>query len=98
LGHRRLSILDLSCAGHQPMVHPKTGDQIVFNGEIYNFPKIGKQLESEGETFVGHSDTEVLLHGLSRWGPDFLRRLQGMYALGFYSAKEQFLLLARDPI
>src|SRR5881227_3011572 len=83
LGHRRLSIIDLSCAGHQPMVNPQTGDRIVFNGEIYNFNVIRKDLEAEGAKFIGHSDTEVLLHALSRWGPACLARLQGMYAFAF---------------
>src|SRR5438045_1581478 len=76
LGHRRLSIIDLSCAGHQPMVHPKTHDELIFNGEIYNFQVIRKELESAGEKFAGHSDTEVLLHALSRFGPECIRRLQ----------------------
>ncbi len=98
LGHRRLSIIDLSSAGHQPMVHPRTGDQLVFNGEIYNFPDLRTGLEAEGDTFEGHCDTEVLLHGLSRYGTAFLDRLEGMYAFGFYNARESSLLLARDPL
>ncbi len=97
LGHNRLSIIDLSAAGHQPMVHPHTADQLIFNGEIYNFADLRKQLEAQGEQFKGHSDTEVLLHGLSRFGPDFVPRLAGMYAFAFYNAREQSLLLARDP-
>src|SRR5688572_414779 len=96
LGHRRLSILDLSPCGHQPMTHPGTGDQIVFNGEIYNFKRLRAELE--GEHFAGHSDTEVLLHGLSRWGEAYLRRLQGMYAFAYYHRASQSLLLARDPL
>src|SRR4051812_12226171 len=84
LGHRRLSIIDLSPAGHQPMVNPATGDQIVFNGEIYNFESLRKDLIAAGATsFRGHSDTEVLLYGLSRWGPEFVKRLQGMFAFAF---------------
>lgn len=98
LGHRRLSILDLSAAGHQPMINPRTGDQIIFNGEIYNFLELRRELESLGEQFIGHSDTEVLLYGLSRWGHAFLRRLAGMFALAFLNAREQTLLLARDPL
>src|SRR5215212_6984657 len=69
LAHRRLSIIDLSCAGHQPMVHPRTGDQIIFNGEIYNFAVLRRELLDAGETFAGHGDTEVLLHALSLHGP-----------------------------
>ena len=97
-GHRRLSILDLSPAGHQPMFHPGTGDCIIFNGEIYNFAELRKELEGAGETFRGHCDTEVLLHGLSRWGPDYLKRLAGMFALAFYCAKTQEIILARDAL
>jgi asparagine synthase (glutamine-hydrolysing) len=97
--HRRLSILDLSPCGHQPMVHPQTGDQLIFNGEIYNFKELRCELESHGERdFQGHSDTVVLLHALARWGVDCLRRLEGMYAFAFYEAKERRLLLARDPM
>jgi asparagine synthase (glutamine-hydrolysing) len=98
LGHRRLSIIDLSPAGHQPMVHPQTGDQIVFNGEIYNFQRLRRELLDAGETFVGHSDTEVLLHGLSRWGAEYIKRLHGMFAFAFHNAREQTVLLARDSI
>lgn len=98
LGHRRLSILDLSMAGHQPMAHPATGDLIIFNGEIYNFAVLREQLVQAGEQFRGHSDTEVLLHGLSRWGADFVARLQGMYAFAFVNIRERSLLLARDSV
>ncbi len=98
LGFRRLSILDLSQAGHQPMVHPETGDILIFNGEIYNFREMRAELEAGGSRFRGHSDTEVLLHALTKWGPAALNRLAGMYALGFYHAQGQQLLLARDPL
>lgn len=99
LGQRRLSIIDLSPAGHQPMVHPGTGDQIIFNGEIYNFECLRKELVASGESsFRGHSDTEVLLYGLSRWGADFIRRLQGMFAFAFFDARRRTLLLARDSV
>jgi asparagine synthase (glutamine-hydrolysing) len=97
LGHRRLSILDLSPAGHQPMVHPCTGDRLIFNGEVYNFADLRRELEKAGETFRGHSDSEVLLHALTLWGPDCLGRLEGMYAFAFLDATRQRLILARDP-
>jgi asparagine synthase (glutamine-hydrolysing) len=97
LGQRRLSILDLSPAGHQPMRHPQTGDWMVFNGEVYNFAVLRRELETAGETFVGSGDTEVLLHALARWGPACLRRLQGMYAFAFFDAANRRLILARDP-
>jgi asparagine synthase (glutamine-hydrolysing) len=80
------------------MIHPRTGDQIVFNGEIYNFAELRDRLRADGETFAGHSDTEVLLHGLSRHGPDYIRKLRGMFAFAFFNAREQSLLLARDPV
>jgi len=97
-GHTRLSIIDLSAAGHQPMVHPTTGDRLIFNGEIYNFPVLKAQLEREGARFVGHSDSEVLLHALVTWGAACLPRLQGMYAFAFHARRAQRLLLARDPL
>lgn len=98
LGQRRLSILDLSPMGHQPMAHPETGDQIIFNGEIYNFQALRHELEAAGAKFRGHSDTEVLLHGLVRWGPEYISRLEGMYAFAFYKKSDGRLLLARDPV
>ena len=87
LGHRRLSILDLSPAGHQPMTHAPTGARIVFNGEIYNFQRLRVDLEREGETFRGGSDTEVLLAGLARHGEAYLGRLEGMYAFAFFDPR-----------
>jgi len=98
LGHRRLSIIDLSNYGHQPMVNPLTGDQLIFNGEIYNFQLLRHQLESQGIRFQGHSDTEVLLHALSHWGSECISQLQGMFAFAFYNARSGELLLARDSI
>ncbi len=97
LGHRRLSILDLSSAGHQPIVHPRTGDVLIFNGEIYNFRSLREELAGLGEQFIGHGDSEVLLHALGRWYTGALPKLRGMYAFAFYQAASQRLLLARDP-
>lgn len=98
LGHRRLSIIDLSPAGHQPMQNPQTGDLIIFNGEIYNFPALREELLREGVQFAGHSDTEVLLYGLRRWGAAYIDRLEGMYALAWFDRPNCRLLLARDPV
>jgi asparagine synthase (glutamine-hydrolysing) len=97
LGHRRLSILDLTCAGHQPMVDPASGNLIVFNGEIYNFRRLRNEMEADGETFSGTGDTEVLLRGLTRFGPTFIPRLEGMYAFAFFDVSRETVLLARDP-
>jgi asparagine synthase (glutamine-hydrolysing) len=98
LGHTRLSILDLSVTGHQPMAHPLSGDRLIYNGEIYNFARLKAELERAGARFVGHSDSEVLLHALVTWGPACIPRLQGMFAFAFYDASEQRLILARDSI
>lgn len=97
-GFRRLSILDLSPAGHQPMVNSATGDCLIFNGEIYNFRELRKDLEARGVAFRSTSDTEVLLQALSTWGEAALERLEGMFALAFYEAKSRRILLARDPL
>lgn len=96
LGHRRLSILDLSPAGHQPMVEPASGANIVFNGEIYNHVELRFELEGLGHRFLGQSDTEVLLHALIEWGEQALPRLNGMWAFAFWQPAKQRLLLARD--
>ena len=96
LGHRRLSILDLSPAGHQPMMEPASGAIIVFNGEIYNHVELRAELEGLGHRFVGNSDTEVLLHALIEWGEQVLSRLNGMWAFAFWQPAEQRLLLVRD--
>jgi len=98
LGFRRLSILDLSPLGHQPMFNPNTGDCLAFNGEIYNFRGLRAELQCRGVVFRGTSDTEVLLHALSTWGEDALGKIQGMYALAFYEARARRILLARDPL
>lgn len=96
-GFRRLSILDLSPAGHQPMVNPATGDCLIFNGEIYNFRRLKLKLEAEGIAVRSSGDTEVLLKSLSHWGEAVLEQLDGMFALAFYEARNRRVLLARDP-
>ncbi|MFM8733704.1 MAG: asparagine synthase (glutamine-hydrolyzing) [Pirellulales bacterium] len=97
-GFRRLSILDLSTAGHQPMFNQNTGDCLIFNGEIYNFRSLRAQLQLGGVLFRGTSDSEVLLHALGTWGEAALEKLQGMYAFAYYEAKSRRILLARDPL
>src|SRR5687767_4247187 len=82
LGHRRLSILDLSKAGHQPMSDDSGRYWIVYNGEIYNFQEVRMSLEARGLRFRSNCDTEVLLHAYRQWGPACLDRLNGMFAFG----------------
>lgn len=99
LSHRRLSILDLSEAGRQPMHSASGRYSISFNGEIYNFADLRKALEADGMCFVGHSDTEVILGACERWGVvDALPRLAGMFAFAIWDAQENVLYLARDRI
>jgi asparagine synthase (glutamine-hydrolysing) len=98
LGHRRLSILDLSPSGHQPMVNPATGDWIVFNGEIYNYRELKAELQAGGASFSSNSDTEVILQAFARWGTDSIARLQGMFAFGLYRAATRSMVLARDAM
>ena len=96
--HTRLSILDLSPLGHQPMEDPPTGNWIVFNGEIYNFRELRAELEAAGNRFRSHSDTEVILAAYRIWGADSFRRLRGMFAFALWDESSQTLLLARDPM
>src|ERR1035438_1518659 len=98
LGHRRLAILDLSPLGHQPMQDPHTGNWIVYNGEIYNFAELRKELEAGGARFQSHSDTEVILAAYRVWGERCLTRLGGMFAFALWDASRKRLLLARDPM
>jgi asparagine synthase (glutamine-hydrolysing) len=97
-GFRRLAIVDLSPLGHQPMINARTGDAIVFNGEIYNFVALREKLLSHGCRFRSSGDTEVLLQALTEWGEDALALLDGMFALAFYHAASRRVLLARDPL
>src|SRR5271163_4404192 len=98
LGHRRLSILDLSPLGHQPMHDPVTGNWIVYNGEIYNFRALRKELETSGAEFKSHCDTEVILAAYRVWGESCLTRLAGMFAFALWDAPNKRLILARDPM
>ena len=98
LGHRRLAIIDLSPAGAQPMVDPATGNVVVFNGEIYNYRDLKRELQAAGQRFRTDSDTEVLLHLYARHGESMVERLRGMFAFALWDARAHKLLLARDPL
>ncbi len=99
LGFRRLSILDLSDLGHQPMASASGRFVVVFNGEIYNFQDLRKELEAKGHLFRGHSDTEVLLACFDEWGvPATLGRLLGMFAIAAWDGRERVLHLVRDRL
>ena len=97
LGHRRLSIIDLSPLGHQPMISAGGRFVLIYNGEVYNYRCLRGELETWGYPFAGHSDTEVLLAGFLRWGLiETLRRANGMFALAVWDRQERTLTLARD--
>ena len=98
LGHLRLSIVDLSPAGHQPMLGAEGMVALVFNGEIYNFPVLRDELLSKGYVFQGHSDTEVLLNLYLAEGEAMLSRLNGIFAFALWDARSQTMLLARDGL
>jgi asparagine synthase (glutamine-hydrolysing) len=98
LAHRRLSILDLSSAGAQPMVDPVTGHAVVLNGEIYNFADLRARLVAEGQEFQSTGDTAVMLRALGLHGPDAVSWLRGMFAFACWDPKRRRLLLARDPL
>ena len=98
LAHRRLSILDLSPAGAQPMIDPVTGHVVVYNGEIYNYLDLRQRLESEGQTFKSSGDTAVMLRALGLHGPDAVSWLRGMFTFACWDPRQRRLLLARDPL
>ena len=95
-GHRRLSIVDLSEAGHQPMQDNVNGLSIVFNGEIYNFRDLRNELSAAGYAFRTNSDTEVVLAAYVKWGSACLARLNGMFAIAIFDARKEKVFLARD--
>jgi asparagine synthase (glutamine-hydrolysing) len=96
LGHRRLSIIDLSTAGRQPMVTPDGRLVVTYNGEIYNFPELRAELERLGHRFRSRTDTEVLLYAWAEWGAAALSRLNGMFAFAIWDKKLRRLTLVRD--
>lgn len=96
LGHRRLSLIDLTAAGHQPMHLQQRGLTIVYNGEIYNYRELRNTLTHYGYAFNTASDTEVILHAYAHWGVDAFAFLNGMFALAIWDEQQQELILARD--
>jgi asparagine synthase (glutamine-hydrolysing) len=98
LGHRRLSIIDLSPAGHQPMCDTVGRYWLVFNGAIYNFEELKSELVSLGHSFYSHTDTEVLLHAYIAWGKDCVHKFIGMWAFVIYDKIEKKVFASRDPI
>lgn len=96
LGHRRLSIIDLSQAGHQPMANEDGSVQLVFNGEIYNYKDLKDELKMRGHIFRSESDTEVMVHLYETYGEECVRHLRGMFAFAVWDEKKKTLFLGRD--
>jgi len=96
LGHRRLAIIDLSDNAAQPMLDEAAGVSLVFNGTIYNYPDLRKELQALGHNFKSTGDTEVILRAYIQWGENCVTRLQGMFAFAIWDSKKQTALLARD--
>lgn len=98
-GHRRLSIFDLSAAGLQPMLSADRSVGVVFNGAIYNFPSLRKELEQAGYRFLSQTDTEVIVHGYDAWGIDRLvSKMRGMFAIAIWDNRTEKLILVRDRL
>lgn len=98
LGHRRLSIIDLSHAGHQPMSNQNNTIWIVHNGEIYNYKELRVDLEAKGHQFKSQTDTEVIIHSYEEWGTECLHRLNGMFAFAIWDGNKKRLFIARDRL
>jgi len=96
LGHRRLAIIDLSPAGHQPMITLDGQYVLTYNGEVYNFQEIRAELESLGIQFRSKTDSEVVLYAYRQWGPKCVERFNGMFAFAIWDKTKQELFIARD--
>src|SRR5512143_1685478 len=96
-GFRRLSIIDLA-GGHQPMSDGEQSVWVVFNGEIYNYPELKKELEGYGHVFRTKSDTEVIIYGYKQWGDEVFNHLNGMFGIAIWDEKKKRLVIARDPM
>lgn len=97
LGHRRLSIIDLA-GGHQPLFNEDDSVTVVYNGEIYNFKELARELTERGHRFRTVCDTEVVVHAWEEWGPDCVKRFRGMFAFALWDARQETLFLARDRL
>ena len=95
LGHRRLSIIDLS-SGQQPLFNEDGSVVVIFNGEIYNFQELVPELTAKGHTFRTHSDTEVIVHAWEEWGEACVERFRGMFAFALWDRKQETLFIVRD--
>ncbi len=98
LGHRRLSIIDLSEHGRQPMANEDGSVQVIFNGEIYNFQEVREELLKRGHEFQSNTDTEIIVHGYEEWGVETIHRFRGMFTFALWDTKKRRLWLARDRI
>ncbi|PYX53706.1 MAG: asparagine synthetase B, partial [Acidobacteria bacterium] len=96
MGNNRLSILDLSPAGHQPTSNEDGTVWVAYNGEIYNFAELRQELENDGHRFLSHTDTEILPHLYEKYGPDMVNRLNGMFAFALWDGMAERLWLFRD--
>ena len=96
LGHRRLAVIDLSDAAHQPMSNRANGIWVTYNGEIYNFPTLRRELKSRGHHFFSQSDTEVIIHLYEEYGENAISRLNGIFAFALWDGRNNRLILARD--
>ena len=96
LGFRRLSIIDLSSVGDQPLYNEDRSMVLVFNGEIYNYQDLREELKAAGHEFVSNTDSETLIHGYEEWGEKLVDRLRGMYAFAIWDTKKKRLFAARD--
>ncbi|PIN80023.1 asparagine synthase (glutamine-hydrolyzing) [Candidatus Woesearchaeota archaeon CG10_big_fil_rev_8_21_14_0_10_30_7] len=98
LGHQRLSIIDLSPKGKQPMSNENNSIWITFNGEIYNFQTLREELTKKGHRFKSDSDTEVIIHGYEEWGVNVVKKLRGMFAFAIWDSNNKIMFLARDRV
>ena len=98
LGHQRLSIVDLSESGRQPMANAEGTVWVTFNGEIYNHPQLRRELTNKGHVYRSNSDTESIIHGYQEYGLDVVKHLTGMFAFAIWDARQRRMVLARDRL